>query len=189
MRKVIAAFGVLLMFLVLSGCLTVGREIYHFKIKPDGTGEGSITFVDLRSQDEDGDVSLSDFQTLLDDYVEGTNFEEVHKTLKVYDKKLYEKDGKLCGEIKFGFDRPADAGFLKDAGCDCAPYYYFTGSLDGEVVETNGENLLSTGIRAIRWDADTREFTFTVLVMDDTTGTRSLVDYYREWKKDEDKGK
>jgi len=171
--------------LIFSGCLTVEKKIYYFKLHRDGSGEGKIIYEDILSQDEDEkDVSLQDFQTLIDEYLEGTAFEEQNKNFKVTEKHLYEKDGKLYGEVKFTFDRPEDAGLIRDENCKCAPYYLFTGSLGEEVIETNGENLEKTrGVPVIRWAPDAREFTFTTKV-GDTEGTHPLVELYREWKKD-----
>ena len=173
--------------LLASGCLSVEKKIYYFKLAPDGTGEGKVVFVNIVSQEEDGqDVSLADFQALLDDYIDGTTFEEQNLNLKVLEKRLYEEDGKLCGEVKFRFDSPEKAGFLREKSCECAPYYYFFGSLGEELVETNGQNLeKETGISVIKWSPETKEFTFTtrILEKENLENTHSLVDLYREWKK------
>ena len=51
--------GLALLIWALTGCLSTESKEYRFKVKPDGSGEGTITFNNIVSQDDDErDVSF-----------------------------------------------------------------------------------------------------------------------------------
>lgn len=184
-RLIVVTLG-LLTVVAFTGCLNVEKKEYWFKIKADGSGEGIIRYVNIVSSDEDDqDVSFKDYATLVTDYVDGTKFEDEHPGLKVAEKKLYEKDGVLCGEFKFTFPSLDSAGFFWQKDCDCCPVLHFVKTDMGSenVIETNGkliEDIASSAF--VAWEPGTREFSFTTSVMSDTSGARGLVGHYRAWK-------
>lgn len=185
MAKKLMAAGLLLLLFALIGCLNVESKEYRFSVKPDGSGEGTITFVNIVSADDDGrDVSLKDFGELITDYLEGSSFEDQNGNYTVTGKRLYERDGKLNGEVTFTFDSLESAGFFRTADCDCAPVLFATSSLQETLTESNGRDLSEKNIPLISWDASVKEYTFRTRALDDTTGTRSLLAQWKKWKSD-----
>jgi hypothetical protein len=171
---------------IMTGCLSVERKEYRFKINPDGSGEGTIHFINIVSQDDDGkDVSFKDYAELVTDYLNGTKFESDFPNMKVTGKKLYEDKGTVNGEVNFTFTNADSVGFFtfKDKGCSML--MHFAKSNQSEtVIESNGK--IITGVTDspfIVWDSGAKECTFTTRLFEDSTGYRKLVEHYRSYKK------
>ena len=191
MRRIAVVVLLAVLSLALSGCLGYAKREYRFTLNPDGSGSGIIRFVNIVSIDENSgsenakDVSFKDFATLISDHLEGTEFENNHPNLKVTEKKLYEEDSVLVGEVRFTFTSIDSIGFLRRPQCDCCPILYINafGENDEKIVETNGK--LVEGVASspfVEWDGKTEEFTFKTTAQSDLSGTRSMADYYRTWK-------
>lgn len=176
---------------LFTGCLGVEKKEYSFKLNPDGSGSGSIRYINIVSQDdqsesEEGkDVSFKDFAELVSDYMDGTKFEDDHPYFKVTEKKLYEENGILIGEVKFTFATLDSTGFYRKLKCDCCPVLYFNKGDGGDetIIETNGKQVENVAPSPfIEWESGTKEFTFVTQPLSDLSGTRSMVAYYRTWK-------
>jgi hypothetical protein len=172
--------------LALSGCIQVEKKEYRFKLKDDGTGEGTIRFVNIVSTDDNSkDVSFKDYAELVTDYLEGTKLSDDMPNIHITGKKLLEEDGKLVGEVNFTFGSPDSAGFYRAADCKCCPMIYFVKTSNGSetIVESNGKTVEGVAESPfLTWESGTRELTFKTLCMQDTSGARSLVPHYRMWK-------
>jgi hypothetical protein len=190
-RKIAIIVSLAVLSLALSGCLGFEKKQYRYTLNPDGSGSGVIRFINIVSIDENSgtedakDVSFKDFATLVSDHLEGTEFENGHPGLVVTEKKLYEENGALVAEVKFTFTSFDSIGFFRKPKCDCCPILYFntSGENDEKIAETNGK--LVEGVASspfIEWDGGVREFTFQTTALNDLSGTRPLIDYYRTWK-------
>jgi hypothetical protein len=169
-----------------SGCLIAEKKEYVFKVNKDGSGSGTIRFVNLVSQDdEEQDVSFKDFAELVTDYVQGDKFQDDNPQFLVTDKKLYEQDGMLIGEVSFTFSSWDSAGFFRTNDCDCCPTFYYFEAVNNETYESsNGEYLGENGkLPLIVFPSETKEFTFTTTFLTDLSGTHSLLEHYKSWKK------
>jgi hypothetical protein len=184
MQKKILLAGLMFLLLLVTGCLTTESKEYRYTVKPDGSGDGMITFINILSQDDDGrDVSFKDFGELVTDYLEGSSFEESNPNYTVTGKRLYEKNGKLNGEVTFTFKSIDSVGFFRTANCPCAPVLFSTSTLQETLSETNGLSLNeSKNIPLISWDATAKEYTFKTKVLDDTSNTHSLLEDWTHWK-------
>jgi hypothetical protein len=184
-------FGIIMLLVLavvfITGCLSVEKKEYRFKINADGSGEGMIRFVNIVSQDDNSkDVSFKDYAELVTDYLEGTKFEDDFPNMKVISKKLVEESGMLVGEVSFTFSAADSVGFFRYSNKDCAPLMYFLKNTNQTetVMETNGKVI--TGVTEppfIIWDSGAKECTFKTKLIEDTTGTRNLVGLYHNWKK------
>lgn len=172
---------------LLSGCLSIERKEYTYKLKPDGSGEGVIRYVNITSTEDDGkDVSFKDFAELVTDYIEGTKFEDDHPALRVTSKSLTEENGVLVAEIKFTFTSPDSAGFLMRPNCSCCPVMYFVKSdANSETItETNGKLIESVAASPfVEWEPGTRDFTLKTTIQEDQSSNKSMLEHYRNWKK------
>lgn len=171
---------------LFTGCLVAEKQEYIYRVNEDGSGSGTIRYINLVSQDntENEDNSFDDFSELLD-YIEGTQLEQDSPYLSITEKKLYEENGVLVGEFSFTFTAWDSVGFLHTTGCECCPTFYHFENTSSETYESsNGEYIGGSGMFPfVRYPAGTREFRLTTKTLDDLSGTHPLIDDYRGWKK------
>ena len=182
-KDMIPFIAVLLFAILFTSCLTSEFKEYHYILKEDGSGQGSIIYVNLVSEeDEEKDVSFSDFGELVESYLEGDKFEEENPFLDVTRKELFEKDSVLMGNVSFTFDSIDSIGFFT---LDIAnsPYMYYMGSISETLVETDGKYLgENRDLPIIVWDADVKEFYIKTQLKDDMSDAHSLLPVYKTWK-------
>lgn len=186
MKNLLNKILLLLLAVFVSSCLTTEYKEYRFKFNADGSGSGSIKYVNIVSQeDEEKDVSFSDFGEVIDDYLEGTTFEDENPTFSVTNKELFEENGVLCGRVEFTFESFSDAGFVNFVGCECAPILYYMGSLSETFSESDGKYLgdsESLEFPVISWNNGTKEVYFKTVVQEDLADCHSLLPLYKTWK-------
>ena len=168
----------------LNGCLSTEYKEYIFKLNPDGSGEGTITFHNIISlEDDDKDVSFKDFGGLVSDYMEGTRFEDDNPNYDVTNKELYEADSVLNGKVDFKFKNFRDIGFFKAQNCDCSPLMYYVGDFGETFSESNGNYLGDEKkFPVIIWQSDEKELSLKTIVQEDLSKTHSLLSLYHTWK-------
>jgi hypothetical protein len=168
----------------LTGCLATEYKEYIFKLDPDGSGEGTITFHNIVSvEDDEKDVSFKDFGELVSDYMEGTRFEDDNPDYVVTNKELFEEDSILIGKVEFTFTDFRNIGFFKSEDCDCSPLMYYMGDFGETYSESNGNYLGDEkDFPVIIWQSDADEIYIKTIVQEDLTGTHSLLKLYRTWK-------
>lgn len=153
--RTIALILVSAFVIVSTGCLSVGYKEYRYTFNPDGSGQGSVRFINLVSSsaldlgsgdsEDSGDQPSAmeqeldaayeeeppadpvgeDFRNMIASYIEGNSWEDENPTVMVTGKRLYEENGKLNGEITFTFNNAGAAGFYRDASCQCSPFIYY----------------------------------------------------------------
>lgn len=184
MKKIHSA-SLIIIFLALSltGCLNVEKKEYHVKLNDDNSGSMTIKYINIVStEEEEKDVSMKDFATLITDYFEGEKALENYEGAKNVKKRLFEENGVLCGEVKFDFDTLGTSNiFQYDSK---SPYMAaLSEKFNGEAYEnSNGEYGLG-GMTIIFWDNKQRKLNWSTSVMTDMTGAHSLLDEYKNWKK------
>ncbi|MCF7857956.1 MAG: hypothetical protein K9N07_01325 [Candidatus Cloacimonetes bacterium] len=187
--------GILLLLLIsfmLSGCLTAEFKEYVFRINPDGSGNGSIEFINIVSAESEGeDASPEDFEDLISSYIQGNTFETNNPGLEVTSKKIYRAYGVLNGKVEFTFKDFQKIGFYHYQRSKQAPIMFYLGSLSEIYYESNGEYIGGEEekyeIPMLVWAPGTSEFTFTTQLQNDMTNTHSLLDSYNEWNEGEHK--
>jgi len=172
-------------FLVISlqGCLTVETKEYNFKIKSGNSGEGKIKYINImRTQDSLGSID-SDYQTLIDSYLKGSQPEDELLGVKNVKKRLFEEDNTLCGEITFEFD---DITKLKFYNYKDKVWCYNLGSA-GVNIFGNGETYFSSNgtyggefIPVIFWDNSQKKFEFKTTVTQPSEKTSSMLDIWKQ---------
>lgn len=186
MKKSITLIAIIIftVALLFTGCLSVEKKVYYYKVNEDGTGEGKIKYINIISEmDDETDVSDTDFDELINNYLNGTYFEDENPNLFVQDKKLFEENGVLCAEVSFTFNSFPQIGFYKYPKCECSPIMYYIGGLSETYEESNGEYLGDeSSMYFIIWDAGTTEFEFTTIVSTVVENSISLLPRYLEWE-------
>ena len=148
---------------------------------------GTIKFINIVSEeDEEQNVSTTDFDELINNYINGTAFEEANPNFNVISKELCEENGVLNGQVEFTFEDLQDIGFYHYQRSEHAPIMFYLGSFSETLLETDGEYLGGAkdeegGIPMIIWAPGTTEFTFKTAVKDEMSNTHTLLDHYNLW--------
>lgn len=178
--RVLTAILLLLCALGTSGCLTAERKEIVLKVKPDGSGTGTITFYNIGSVEENGkDMSVTDYTDLMNSYLKGRKFEETYPEYINLKKRLYESDGQLNGEVTFEFIHYEDAGLYRYQ--EKGPWMYHVGQRSDFAVETfdaSSGTVPNTLMPVVFWPAETTEFRI-ASKFDGSEATRSLVTLFR----------
>ncbi len=184
-NKVILIITILFVSIYFNACLVVETKEYNFKIKKNLSGEGSIKYINIMSDNKDSaGVAEGDYQTLVDSYLNGNKLLDDMPNIKNVKKRLFEEDNQLCGEITFEFNDINDLKFYKYK--DGGPWCYFLG--------TNPSNMFSTeayfssngiyggqNMPVVFWDSNQKEFKFKTTVTAPSEKSVSLIDF---WKKE-----
>ncbi|MCE2502556.1 MAG: hypothetical protein J4G05_00610 [Chlorobi bacterium] len=149
----------LLGVLTFSGCLTASRKILKFNMKDDGSGTGSMTFVNIMSvQDGETDQSLEDYSELVNKWLYGTEFEDANPNLQNVQKRLFARANRLYGEITFSFDYYGDVGLYRHQ--DTGPWMYYArlNTSNIEFFDTANGHYAGGSMPVIFWPEETRDF-------------------------------
>ncbi|HET7152901.1 MAG TPA: hypothetical protein VFJ29_03980 [Candidatus Kapabacteria bacterium] len=182
MKLTILILGIAAIAIFSYGCLTVETKEYHFHLNADGqSGTGTITFVNIRSQMEDTvNVSKKDFTSLIEDYLKGDKLEEDSiPALTGAKKRLFEKNGMLCGEVAFTFNKLEDIGLYRYDSK--SPLMYLFESLNEEYDTSNGK-YGGKVMPVVFWSDTSHDLYLTTGVGKDMENTVSLLPNYNEWK-------
>jgi len=176
-------FMILLISFFLSGCLTTQYKEYRFTFNEDGSGSGSIKFINIVSEeDEEKDVSFSDFQELINDYLQGEQFETDNPDFMVTSKELFEENGHLCAKVEFTFDHISAASFFRYDNCECSPMMYYAGDLSETVIETDGNAFSEDeSIPVYFWNNKSTSYYIKTQVKDDMSDAHEMMDLYKIW--------
>jgi hypothetical protein len=182
MRKLTSIVLLILIVIVASGCLTVEKKEYTFELKDSNSGTLTIKFVNILSMKDDAlDVSESDFEELVTNYIEGNEVELDYDGALVRSKRLFEEDGQLCGEVIIDFDDIENVGlFQYDSK---SPLMFNVGSfLDSETYLTSNGEFGGDVMPVVFWPKSLKTLTLTTYITDPDETTVSLVENYRNWQ-------
>lgn len=177
--------GLILLFFVslfLSSCLTVEKKEYTFQLKDNDSGSLTIKFVNIMSMKDDAlDVSQSDFEELISNYIEGNEIEMDYDKAIVRGKRLFEENGILCGEVVIDFEDLASVGlFQYDSK---SPLMFNVGSfLDSETYLTSNGEYGGEVMPVVFWAKSLKTLTLTTYITDPDETTVGLMTEYHNWK-------
>lgn len=174
---------VLLIGIMLTGCLQVERKICKLKLTGKNTGTGTIKFVNIVSQmEENKDVTMKDFASLITDYMEGEELLNTYPGIKIKDRKLFEENGLVCGEFSFTFDSLQTFKIYRYD--ETSPYMLIFTSFGTETYVSSNGDYGKIDANIVFWNKDMKEFNWETSAQIDTATTKSLIKNYRAWKKD-----
>ena len=168
-RPQLLALALIAILSLVPGCLIVDTKEYHITLKSGGSGEARIVFNDIQSDQ------------LIDLYLHGSQLERDNPGYKNVEKHLYEKDGKLNGEVTFAFDSLAVMRLFRYD--NDGPLMYFVGSpLSSEVmVETNG-TFGRDWMPIVFWPKGTKDLYIKTRVVSQGSYHRPLLALFRAWE-------
>lgn len=184
-RKIVSFVVCLVCAWSLSGCLSTEYKEYSFSINEDGSGTGNIKFINIVSeQDEGEDVVAEDFDSLINGYLNGQDFENENPNYNVTEKKLYEEEKQLVGEVSFTFDDIERIGFYRYKSLSSSPFMFYMGNITEIVESTNGEwEGAAKDFPIIVWEPGTTELNFRTKAQQDMSNTTPLLMHYLRWER------
>ncbi len=171
--------------LYFTGCLTIESKEYSFKLNKDKSGSGAIKYINIMSENKDSVSTIeSDYQELIDSYLNGEKLKEDLTGVKNLKKHLFEEDNQLCGEVTFDFDDISKLKFYKykDSGPWCYYLSIFSRGLMGGTESYFSSNGTYGGenMPIIFWDGKEKEFTFKTTFTAPGKSATSLLNIWRE---------
>lgn len=182
-KNYVSVLVVIVTALLISGCLTCEKKEYTFVFTGENSGRLTIKYINLLSTMDDGeDISEDDFQALISDYYDGYELENEFPNAMLIEKRLFEENGVLCGEIVFEFNDLAAANLYRYRGTGPFMYCLSCYSIDSEYyAESNGE-YGGEIMPVVFWEAGLKELTLTTDVTLPDETTVSLLGAYNDWK-------
>jgi hypothetical protein len=109
-KKTLAFAAIALVALLVSSCLKCEKKTYTWNFTGANSGTLTVTWTNIMSEvDYDSEDSTpedqknSDYNDLISRFIDGTEAENEFPNAKFVSKRLFEKDGVLCGEAVFEF--------------------------------------------------------------------------------------
>ncbi len=176
--------------IIISSCLTVEKKVYSFEFTGKNSGKLTIKYINLMSmpgyfdeEEEGADPLVTDFEDLIDTYVNGTKIENDYPLATNIQKRLFEENGQLCGEVTMEFSN-LEAVRLFQLDKKAPIMYSISSSIDSErYVSSNGTFGNADYMNIIFWKSGTKKLELTTVVDEPSEETVSLVKNYRAWKK------
>lgn len=167
---------------LLSSCLTVERKEYRFELADANSGKLTIKYINLLSiMDEENDVSEEDFEQLLTDYIEGDQLEKEYPNAKSINKRLFEENGTLCGEVIIEFENLVDAGLYRHDKKSPLMFYINSGLGTETFLLSDGKYGGET-MPVVFWDKKKKDLMVVTSVTQPDETTVSLIGEYNKWR-------
>jgi hypothetical protein len=184
MKKTLIALPILgLILLFISGCLTCEKKEYTFNLTGNNSGTLTIKYINIMSSmDDSTDISEEDFMSLINDYYTGTSVEDQYPGSVLKDKRLFEENGVLCGEIVLEFTDLAQAKLYRHKGKGSFMYPLNCGTLDSETYDSGNGEYGGEVMPVVFWEQGAKTLTMTTYVTYPDETTMDLLDEYNDWK-------
>lgn len=167
--------------IVCGGCLTFHSQVVEIRFADDfETGEITVRFTDLRSDETTPEKQQEDFAILVKNLnSDEMLLDELENGIYVKQRRLFEENGVLNGEYAGVFrDLQLDDTELKTQNDERVLIL----EADDEIrIETNGRMVRTDGNIIIAWPKDQQEISWKYINLN-YEKAHSLVNYYREWR-------
>lgn len=173
---------VALLAIVMTSCLTVEKKEYSFEITGENSGKMTIRYINILSVMDDGkNVTAEDFQELLDKYINGDQIVQDFPGATNINKRLFEENNQLCGEITLDFTELSSAR-LYQYDKKSPIMMCISAAFDSETYISSNGSYGNDYMPVVFWPSGTKklETTTSVTVPDETS--MSLLQTYRTWK-------
>ncbi len=175
-------FAIVASFL-LSSCLTCEKKEYTITLKGKTNGEFSIKYINIMSKKDKEDLTAedeakADYNELMDKYINADEVEKGFPGCKMTSKRLFEENGKLCGEIIFEFTDLAQVKIFQYN--KKSPFQYYISALGSETYLSSNGNKAPDFFPVINWENKVKIMTLSTAVNEPNQETTSLLSY---WKK------
>lgn len=183
MKKNAVKFLALAFFaLMLSSCLTVEKKEYKWELTGPNSGKLIITHINIMSDMDDSlDVRSEDFEELLNSYLNGSYIDDRYAMATSIEKRLFDKDGQLWGEVVIEFD-DLDAVQIYQYEKK-GPYMFCVNTAeDTETFLESDGDYGGDYMPVVFWGSKNKELNLTTLIQEADESTLSLVEQYYQWE-------
>jgi len=172
----------LIIALLVNGCLTVEKKEYTFELTGENSGKLTIKYINIMSiKDDTLDVSEEDFNELITSYIDGEQIEENYKGATVINKRLFEENGVLCGEVIIEFNDLAGVKLYQYD--NKSPFMLnISNTLDTEAHEKSNGEYGGEIMPVIFWSNKLKKLNLTTIITKPDNTTISLLNKYYNWK-------
>ncbi len=155
-----------LIFLTMSiqGCLVFNTVSYEINLDDEKSGTVAMRVTDIKSDAanvselEEDKNQLFNFILKSDDFVQQMKDEGKN----ISDRQLFGSEGKLNGSLTYSF-----SDISKVEGIQYQePFYFLTLGLEDSIISTNGEVIVSEGLKRIMWDNSIKTLKFEMFSAD-----------------------
>jgi len=186
-QKLFRFLIIIIIPLSIAGCLTCERKEYTIQLTGANSGRLTIKYVNIFSSmiDSTGELTV-DYNEMMDLWLNGEKIERDFPKAKKFKKRLFEEDGKLCGEVILEFDDISKINLFRFQGK--GPFMFSMSGVndDSEVfAQTNGE-FGGEKMPVIFWPEDTRTLRFSTKIATPDTSCVSMLKLW-EQKQNSDK--
>ena len=181
-KNVIKILALAFFAFLLSSCLTVEKKVYKWELTGPNSGKLTITYVNIMSDMDDTlDVSVEDFNELLNDYINGSYIDDRYPMATNIEKRLFAKDDQLWGEVIVEFDDLQAVHIYQHD--KKGPYMFCVNTAEDTETfqEANGE-YGGDYMPVVFWRGKNNELDLTTLVQEPDESMLSLVEQYNNWK-------
>ncbi len=187
LQKIFRLVIVLIIPLSIAGCLTCERKEYTIQLTGENSGRLTIKYVNIFSSmiDSTGELT-ADYDEMMDLWLNGEKLERDFPKAKKFKKRLFEENGKLCGEVILEFDDLSKISFYRYQGK--GPYMFSLSGVNDDsesFLQSNGE-FGGDKMPVIFWPEDTRTLRFSTKI---ATPDSTCVSMLGMWELKNDKNK
>ncbi|MDH3252869.1 MAG: hypothetical protein OEM41_08755, partial [Ignavibacteria bacterium] len=160
-RRMHATLGVLALVAagILQGCIFVRTTDHRILFQKDGSGEGIMRLIDIRSDASSEQDVREDFDMLMKIYL-GEGLEQFENAgRRITSKNLIVSGDTLTAEIRYGFTSRAVLGEMRATNEEM----FVVIPADKVIGRTNGQvESFQGNARRIVWDVDVRRITYRI---------------------------
>ena len=144
---------------VLSGCVVVRTTEHRIKLNDDGSGEGFLRLIDLRSDETTDSLVRRDFDQMLKTYDRYGIDEFERSGRKIVDKHFLVHGDTLILEVSYVFSKIEAVEGLRVT----KEGLYMAVGEGREILKTNGNiEEVKQGVQRIAWDADAKRLMYVI---------------------------
>jgi len=178
MTKIQKFLSLFLLTFALQGCLVFHTVSYEVNLEDENSGTVDMNVYDIRSDAlnvselEEDKNQLFNFIWKSDDFIEQLKEEGKFVT----DRQLFQSNGKLNGSLNYEFSDITTVEGIQYQ----EPFYFLTVSVEDSIVSTNGEVIVTEGIKRIMWDNTMKTLQFEMFSAEVENGSLVELSEYLE---------
>jgi hypothetical protein len=186
MKTVKCILSTVLFSFLLSGCLTAEFKEYIFELTGKNSGKLTIRYVNIMSKSDSDEMTKEqelnkDYTELVEKYINGDELEKKYPNAKITGKRLFEQNGKLCGEVVLQFASLDQVQLYQHEGN--GPVMFLLQSLSSETFNESNGVKGPEFLPVVFWDNKIKKLTLKTSIVAPDEKTTSLLAKWKESKK------
>lgn len=170
----------ILVAFISSGCLTYEKKEYKFELTGENSGTLTIKYINIMSiMDDTLDVSEEDFDVLISEYLNGDKIDNNFPGAQNINKRLFEENGILCGEVTMDFDNLEDVKLFRFR--DLGPLMLNLINFESEVYKSSNGEYGGEIMPVVFWDGDSSKIELTTEYTNSDSTCVSLLSRFNSW--------